>query len=77
MFNLDLLARGLIIGGVTLLLLGVIVWLLNKIPGIEQFPGTIRIAGSGFTCIIPILASLLVSIVLTVVLNVVIRLLNK
>ncbi|MGD0709086.1 MAG: DUF2905 family protein [Anaerolineaceae bacterium] len=77
MFNLDLLARGLIIGGVTLLLLGVIVWLLNKIPGIEQFPGTIRIAGSGFTCIIPVLAAIILSIVLTIVLNVVIRLINK
>ncbi|HTX78892.1 MAG TPA: DUF2905 domain-containing protein [Longilinea sp.] len=77
MFNLDLLARWLVIGGVTVLILGAIIWLLSKIPGIDQFPGTIRIAGSGFTCVIPILASIVLSIVLTIVLNVIIRLINK
>lgn len=77
MFNLDLLARWLIIAGVALLVVGAIVWLLSKVPGIEQFPGTIRISGSGFTCIIPILASIILSIVATIVLNVIIRLINK
>ena len=77
MFNLDLLARWLIIIGAVILALGVTVWLLSKIPGIDQFPGTIRIAGSGFTCVVPLLASILISLVLTLVLNVIIRLINK
>jgi hypothetical protein len=77
MLDLNLLSRWLVIAGAALLLLGAIVWLLSKVPGIDQFPGTIHIAGSSFTCIIPILASILLSIILTVVLNVIVRLINK
>lgn len=43
----------------------------------DGFPGTLRFEGQGFSCVVPILASILLSIVLTVVLNVVIRLINR
>jgi ABC-type phosphate transport system substrate-binding protein len=39
--------------------------------------GTIRIEGSGFTCLIPILASILLSVIGTVVLTIIIRLINR
>ncbi len=77
MENLAGIARWLMIIGVTIAILGGIVWLISRIPGVENLPGTIRIEGSGFTCLIPLLASIVLSIVLTVVLNLIIRFLNK
>ena len=71
------LGRWLIIIGVVIAILGGIVWLLSKIPGVNNFPGTIRIEGAGFTCLIPILASIVISVVLTVLLNLLIRFFNK
>jgi hypothetical protein len=54
--------------GVTLLLFG------DRLNG---FPGTLRVEGQGFTCIVPILASILLSIVGTIVLNLIIRWINR
>jgi hypothetical protein len=66
------------IGGAVLLIVGGVVWLLARLfPNLSQFPGTIRIQGAGFTCVFPLLASIIISILLTIVLNVVARLLNK
>ena len=77
MDNLAVIGRWLIIIGVTLAILGGIAWLLSKIPGVNNLPGTIRIEGTGFTCLIPLLASIVLSVVLTLVLNLIIRLFNK
>ncbi len=57
--------------------LGGLLWLLARIPGLERFPGTIRIERPGFTCVFPLLASILLSVLLTIVLNIVVRLLNR
>ncbi len=77
MGNFEMVGRLLIIGGVILVLIGGVIWALGKFTGISQLPGTIRIQGSGFTCLIPILGSILLSIVLTVVLNLLARFLNR
>jgi hypothetical protein len=70
MDNLSLLGKWLVIFGTTIIILGGIVWLLGRIPGLNKLPGTIQINASGFTCIIPILASIVISLILTILLNV-------
>ncbi len=76
MQNLDLIGRWIVIAGITLVVLGGLVWLVSKIPGVSQLPGTLRINLGSFTCVFPILASIVLSILLTVVLNVIARLMR-
>jgi len=78
MSGMERIGLWLVIGGVVLAVLGGIFWLLARaFPNLSQFPGTIRIQGAGFTCVFPLLASILISIILTVLLNVIGRFLNK
>jgi Protein of unknown function (DUF2905) len=77
MANLETYGKWLVIAGVVLALIGAGLWLLGKFTGLESLPGTLRIQGSGFTCVVPVLASIVGSILLTIVLNLVVRLLNK
>lgn len=74
--NLEWIGRWIMIAGGALVIVGAAVWLLSKIPGLDQLPGTLRIEGKGFTCIFPVLAMIIVSVLLTVVLNVALRLIN-
>ncbi len=67
--NLEVLARWLVIIGIGIAILGGILWLLSRIPGLSSLPGTIKIEGSGFTCVIPLLAMIVISVVLTILLN--------
>lgn len=68
----------LVVGGVAMAVLGGLFWLLGRVfPNLGSFPGTIRIQGGGFTCVFPLLASIVISILLTVVLNVIARFFNK
>jgi hypothetical protein len=77
MNGLDVIGRWLVIAGLGLALLGGIIWLLARFfPNINQFPGTIRIQGAGFTCVFALLASLIFSILLTILLNAITRLLK-
>ncbi len=76
MDNFALIGRWMLIAGIVIAVIGGIIWLLSRIPGISQIPGTIKIQVSGFTCIIPLLASIVISILLTIVLNLIARLLN-
>jgi hypothetical protein len=72
--NLEVLARWLVIGGIGIVILGGILWLVSRIPGLNGLPGTIKIEGSGFSCVFPLLACIVISIVLTVLLNLAARL---
>jgi hypothetical protein len=63
--------------GVVLILLGGLVWLLSKTAFLGQLPGDIRIERDGFTCLIPIVSSIILSVLLTIVLNIVVRLINR
>ncbi len=71
--NLEILARWLVIIGIGIAVLGGILWLVSRIPGLSSLPGTIKIEGSGFTCVIPLLAMIVISVVLTLLLNLVAR----
>jgi hypothetical protein len=63
--------------GAALLLLGGLLWLLSKAPFLGHLPGDIRVERPGFTCLIPLVSSIILSIVLTILLNVVVRLFNR
>lgn len=74
----DRIGLWLIAIGAGLALVGGLIWLLGRLfPNLSQFPGTIRIQGAGFTCVFPLLASIVLSILLTILLNVIARFLNK
>ena len=77
MLNLELIGRWLIIFGISIALVGGVLWLIGRIPGLQNLPGTIKIETSGLTCLIPLLASILISVVLTVVVNLIIRIGNR
>ncbi|MBE9507155.1 MAG: DUF2905 domain-containing protein [Chloroflexi bacterium] len=66
----------MVVGGV-LVLLGGLVWLLAKVPFLGRLPGDIRIERPGFTCLIPLVSSIIVSLLLTILLNIIVRLLNR
>ena len=72
------MGRWLVVVGVAITVVGGIVWLLGKLTGSEgNLPGTIRIEGPGYTCIFPVLASIVLSLILTFVLNLIARWMNK
>ncbi|MDW8069203.1 MAG: DUF2905 domain-containing protein [Anaerolineae bacterium] len=62
--------------GLGIAAIGGLIWLMARWPGVGELPGTLRIERPGFTCVIPILGSILLSILLTIVLNIVARLLK-
>jgi len=69
--------RWMVIAGLGIAAVGGLVWLVGLIPGVGSLPGTIRIEREGFTCVFPLLASIVISVVLTLILNLVIRLINR
>ena len=69
------LGKILLVVGVVILVIGGLLVLFGRT--FDGFPGTLRVEGQGFSCVVPILASIMLSIVLTVVLNIVIRLINR
>jgi hypothetical protein len=72
------LARFLMAFGLILFLIGGGVYLLSRL-GLNLFhlPGDFRIQSGNWTCVIPLVTSLLLSLVLTVLLNLILRLLNR
>jgi len=75
--NLETVGRWLLIAGLAIVLVGGAIWLLGRFfPNLGDLPGTLRIQGSGFTCIIPILGSIILSVVLTILLNLLAKLLK-
>ena len=76
--DLSALGKIIIALGVTLVVIGGLVWLLGRsgLP-LGRLPGDIRIEGEKVSCYAPIVTMIILSVVLTVVLNIVIRLLNR
>jgi hypothetical protein len=76
--SLETTGRWLVMLGLSLAMVGGLVWLVGRFwPGLADLPGTIRIQTGGFTCLIPLLGSIVLSVVLTVVLNLILRLLRR
>ena len=76
--DLSSLGKIIVALGVTLVVLGGLVWGLGRtgLP-LGSLPGDIRIEGEKISCYAPIVTMILLSVILTVVLNIVIRLLNR
>ncbi|MBN1430888.1 MAG: DUF2905 domain-containing protein [Anaerolineae bacterium] len=82
MFQIDTLAKWLMIIGLGIAALGGLIFLAGKIPFLNRLgnlPGDFRyVSPDGrFGCFFPIVTMLLISVVLTIVLNVIARLLNR
>ena len=77
MDSFSVLGRWLLIVGIVIAVLGGILWLVGRIPGLQNLPGTIKVQGSGFTCVFPVLGSIILSIVLTIVLNLLLGFLRR
>ena len=74
--DLEALGRMLALLGVSLALVGGLLWLGGRL-GLGALPGNLRLNGHGWSCLVPITASILISLLLTLVLNFVLRLLNR
>ena len=71
-------ARLFILFGVILLAIGGLLYAAARIGlPLGRLPGDIRIQLGNFTCVFPLVTSILISILLTVLLNIVVRFLNK
>ena len=75
--NFSELGKWLVLGGIGLVFLGALIWLLGRIPFFGNLPGDIHIQTQNFTCFIPIVSMIIVSIVATLILNIIIRIANK
>ncbi len=82
MFQLDSLGKWLVVIGVGIAALGVLLFLLGKVPGLDRLgnlPGDIRYRSPDgrISCFVPIASSILLSVLLTIILNVIVRVLNR
>jgi hypothetical protein len=82
MFQLDSMGRWLIAIGLGVAALGLLLFLLGKIPFLSRLgslPGDIRFQSPDgrLTCLVPIVSSIVLSILLTILLNIIIRLLRR
>jgi hypothetical protein len=74
------LGRILLIVGLAIVFIGGALVVLGGTGIFNRFgalPGDIRIEGQGFTCLMPIVSSILLSVIFTVILNLIIRFINK
>lgn len=68
------MGRLLMFAGVGIFVLGAILTLAGRIPGLGQFPGDITFQRGNFTLFAPLGTMLVISVVLTVLLNLLARL---
>ena len=60
------IGKTMILFGAMFLIVGVVIFLIGKVPGLGRLPGDIVIQGENFSCLFPIATSILLSIVLTI-----------
>jgi len=71
------LSRYLIIIGISLIFMGILLRVFDKIDWIKNIPGTLHFDLGGVTCIVPIIASIILSLVMTILFNAIGRFLNR
>ena len=59
----------LMIFGAIMLIVGALIWLGGKIPGIGRLPGDIFIKRGNFSFYFPIVTCIIISIILSLILN--------
>lgn len=67
MTELGSLARVLIFLGILLIVIGGVILLANKIPGISRLPGDIYIQKKNFSFCFPITTCIIISIILSII----------
>ncbi len=77
MFDFSDFGKLLVIVGVSIVALGVLFIVFQRVPFVGRLLGDIAIEGRGFSCFFPLATSIILSIVLTIILNVLLRLLNR
>jgi len=70
--DLETIGKFVAVAGIAMVLVGGLLWLGGRL-GLGSLPGNIRVNGEGWSCYVPIAASILVSLLLTLVLNLLIR----
>ena len=70
--ELQTLGKLLVVMSVALAIVGGMLWFAGRL-GLGGMPGSFKFEGDGWTCFVPIVASIVISILLTIVLNVVLR----
>jgi hypothetical protein len=65
---MDQFGKTFMIIGFSVMVLGAILWLGGKVPGIGRLPGDIVIKRGNFTFYFPLATSILLSVVLTIIL---------
>jgi len=70
--DLQTLGKMLVIMALALAIVGGMMWLAGRM-GLSDMPGNFKLQGDGWTCFVPIVASIVISVLLTIVLNVVLR----
>lgn len=63
------MAKMLVFAGMILVLIGGLLLLAGKIPGIGKLPGDIFVQRGNFTFYFPVVTSIVLSILLTILLN--------
>ncbi len=77
MSSVDVLGRALILIGGLLLLFGIVLVLVGRLPFLDRVPGDIVIRRDGVTIFFPIVTMIIVSVVGTILLNLLIRIFNR
>jgi uncharacterized membrane-anchored protein YitT (DUF2179 family) len=70
----DSIGKSLILFGVVIVVIGIVMLLAGRIPGIGRLPGDIFWQKGNVSIYIPIVTSIVISVVLTDLLNVIARL---
>ncbi|MBI2865077.1 MAG: DUF2905 domain-containing protein [Chloroflexi bacterium] len=76
MSEIESVGRILILVGVGVVVLGAIVMLSSRLPGIGRLPGDMLIRRDGFVFYLPLLSCLIISVILTIVANLIFRLMR-
>ncbi|HLH73142.1 MAG TPA: DUF2905 domain-containing protein [Chloroflexota bacterium] len=74
---MDEFARLLIVLGAIVVLAGVVLLLVGRIPFLGHLPGDIRIQTDGVSCFVPLATSLLLSVLLSLLLNLIANILQR
>ena len=64
-----MIGKALILAGIVLVLAGIAVLALPKIPWIGRLPGDVNLQGRNFSFHFPVVTCLILSVILTIVLN--------
>lgn len=65
---MEQIGKSLMLIGISVLVLGALLWFGGKVPGIGKLPGDILIKRGNFTFYFPLATSILLSIILSIIL---------